>query len=912
MPVNTISAAVHITPTVIKTFYKHYRRKASKYADGKKDEEATDDVLYDEAFNIVKSFIELGTHNTVESLQAFTNTHIVSPPWAAVSPVLIPFKTCNKAADMLVEWFFDLDELRRIVGGEKWWQVRGLDGVEGEWVTEKRFLNDTNTMERVKKKEEELGRSLNDDEVDIMRMDCLERVMFYIHGGAFFWGSINTHRYQILKYARKIEGRVFAVNYRKAPQYPWPCPLQDCLAAYLYLTEPPPTALHSAVSPEKIVIAGDSAGGGLCLSLLTVLRDLGKPLPAGGVLISPWVDLTHSFPSVMENTATDIIPPHGFIHKPSMHWPVDALPRNHDRIIPSESPPPPKPGHADTLLPNANRVAKEALDEDRSNSNIAQKDMLNYDGDAREINESTRTLPEQPDEKEARSWYPKPPKVLMEDPNAVPLELRSQIQLYATNEQLTHPLVSPILQGSLGNLCPLYVITGNNECLRDEIIYLAHRAAYPEEFPPRMEAVKESRRQSDNVEKFKTPTKVHLQVFDGMCHVLTVFTFRPAVKYAYRSIAEFVRHVTDNATSSSPDATFPELRRDNPGLKEGGDTHNTERSLPVPSYISNGLKSLSSPFGTSRKSSSSMLETNKAATKEQIQEHPSLNRLDSSESTKDSSTRERIPDDFPRVVMIRQRVDIHGHVRQMEDKKDISCLKLSANEIGVLREAPARRWLAGQKEWDERFKDVAKKVEKRRKKTKEQYENTLKRARELGLVHAPVPDSASTTTDGSVEQDSGDGRIQKSRRWGPLDLDDEDAPPSAIAARRDTPEALALLKKTLYHTAPRTIKKMPKRKVKDVIKAALDPADDPSAPPRQSVSEQQYSAEVVPIHGLSLWAFIMTYFTKRSSAQAVKGKRKTMSGLRKFKVGFTKHGTRSRSDSMRVERKPSAEDHSTN
>ena len=72
----------------------------------------------------------------------------------------------------------------------------------------------------------------------------------------------------------------------------------------LYLIEPPPDALHEAVAPSKIVLAGDSAGAGLCVSLLTVLRDLGKSLPAGAVLISPWVDLTHSFPSVMENTIT--------------------------------------------------------------------------------------------------------------------------------------------------------------------------------------------------------------------------------------------------------------------------------------------------------------------------------------------------------------------------------------------------------------------------------------------------------------------------------------------------------------------------------------------------------------------------------------------------------------------------------
>ena len=72
----------------------------------------------------------------------------------------------------------------------------------------------------------------------------------------------------------------------------------------LYLIRPPAGALHKAVPHSKIVFAGDSAGGGLCLSVLTILRDLGLPLPAGAVLISPWVDLTHSFPSVMQNFET--------------------------------------------------------------------------------------------------------------------------------------------------------------------------------------------------------------------------------------------------------------------------------------------------------------------------------------------------------------------------------------------------------------------------------------------------------------------------------------------------------------------------------------------------------------------------------------------------------------------------------
>jgi acetyl esterase/lipase len=112
-----------------------------------------------------------------------------------------------------------------------------------------------------------------------------------------------------------------AVNYRLAPQYPFPCAIQDLLAACeklvlpnpsqqvnhvvdLFLIQPPPDAAHRPVKPEHIVIAGDSAGGGISLALLQVIRDAGLPQPAGGVLISPWCDLTHSFPSVKDNTAT--------------------------------------------------------------------------------------------------------------------------------------------------------------------------------------------------------------------------------------------------------------------------------------------------------------------------------------------------------------------------------------------------------------------------------------------------------------------------------------------------------------------------------------------------------------------------------------------------------------------------------
>lgn len=68
--------------------------------------------------------------------------------------------------------------------------------------------------------------------------------------------------------------------------------------------------------------------------------------------------------------------------------------------------------------------------------------------------------------------------------------------------------MSPILQGSLGNLCPLYIIAGDGEALRDEVIYIAHRAAHPDKYPAREGVLREGKRQKENAEKFTKPTKV--------------------------------------------------------------------------------------------------------------------------------------------------------------------------------------------------------------------------------------------------------------------------------------------------------------------------------------------------------------------------------------------------------------------
>jgi hypothetical protein len=213
--------------------------------------------------------------------------------------------------------------------------------------------------------------------------------------------------------------------------------------ADLYLVDPPPSALHKPIDPSKIVFAGDSAGGNLCITVLTILRDMGLPLPAGAVLISPWVDLTHSFPSVMQNTATvtsdmtfqkpslnllqDIIPQYGFLAKPSTLWPIDLQPPEGGRVVPTSSDPPPKPGMPDTLRPNPERL-NESGDKrhDMNQDEMLQAHTPEWEAAAGDDTTLKRS--------ESLQWEPRPPKVRMKDPKATPVELRSQIQLYATTE----------------------------------------------------------------------------------------------------------------------------------------------------------------------------------------------------------------------------------------------------------------------------------------------------------------------------------------------------------------------------------------------------------------------------------------------------------------------------------------------
>ena len=126
------------------------------------------------------------------------------------------------------------------------------------------------------------------------------RVVLYLHGGGYVIGSPRSHRHLAAAIAGAAGASALLLDYRLAPEHPFPAAVEDATAAYRWL-------LDQAIAPEHIVIAGDSAGGGLTVATLLALREARVPLPAGGVCISPWVDLTCSGASYATKAAADPI-----------------------------------------------------------------------------------------------------------------------------------------------------------------------------------------------------------------------------------------------------------------------------------------------------------------------------------------------------------------------------------------------------------------------------------------------------------------------------------------------------------------------------------------------------------------------------------------------------------------------------
>ncbi len=128
------------------------------------------------------------------------------------------------------------------------------------------------------------------------------KLILYIHGGGYVSGSCNDHRGFVAKLAHSIGFNHLLYEYRLAPEYPFPAAVDDSMTVYRYLTE------EKGYKPENIILMGESAGGGLVLSLLLALKQEGISMPAAAVSISPWTDLTCSGESYRTRNRRSLAP----------------------------------------------------------------------------------------------------------------------------------------------------------------------------------------------------------------------------------------------------------------------------------------------------------------------------------------------------------------------------------------------------------------------------------------------------------------------------------------------------------------------------------------------------------------------------------------------------------------------------
>lgn len=577
----------------------------------------------------------------MEELQAFTSQWVPNPHWVRTEDIVISANHIDRAADH-VQAQLGTDGVEA-VGGSHWWQWRQEGNpLEAEWIEMRKHYND---------------RKHNNE-------DC-SRCMLYVHGGAYYFGSVDEHRYQMQRHARKLQARVLAPRYRLAPQYPFPCGLLDCLAAYLYLLTMQP--------PETIILAGDSAGGGMIVSLLVILRDQGIPLPAGAILLSPWVDLTHSFPSVSGWNEMDYVPAHGFLHRPSRAWP---------------------PPNSDELHALENMIEKgvdlKRLNTKELGSEVAKEVGIPVSEETQEAIQGFSIEPAKDHESSAKSAEKTPARyadharnlsILI---NEIAVDIKDQVQIYTTNLLLSHPLVSPVVQPSLGGLPPLLVLVGGGEMLRDEQIFLAHKAANPTAYrPSNLHLSNQGPHAAEQVSRW-LPTNVQLQVWEDLCHVAPTLSFTRPAKYMYRSVAQFgawalaraqqreieILDDDDISVISSAASSGPSSRSTSPNRSHSTQEHShNANSTPPPNHVTN-------PHALSS-------HANNAAP-------TSLGKAGAPLTPFKSH-------------MIRQLVNRHGDIYPLASASTLPACTMAPEEIGVIKAGPVGKWLEAQKRYGRQY-----------------------------------------------------------------------------------------------------------------------------------------------------------------------------------------------------------------
>jgi len=145
-----------------------------------------------------------------------------------------------------------------------------------------------------------------------------EKVFYNLFGGGYIMGNLKSRRIIPYHITRATKLRILAIEYRLAPEHPFPAALEDSIESYKWL-------ISNDVDPKKIIIGGQSAGGGLAVATLLKLQELKLPLPTGGVLMSPWADLTGTGKSLIENQKFEPLINDGLINMAKLYAQKEPL-----------------------------------------------------------------------------------------------------------------------------------------------------------------------------------------------------------------------------------------------------------------------------------------------------------------------------------------------------------------------------------------------------------------------------------------------------------------------------------------------------------------------------------------------------------------------------------------------------------
>lgn len=262
------------------------------------------------------------------------------------------------------------------------------------------------------------------------------------------------------------------------------------------------------------------------------------------------------------------------------------------------------------------------------------------------------------------------------------VEIKDQIQMYTANHMLTHPLVSPVLQPTLGGLPPLLIQTGGGELLRDEQIYLAHKAAQPLAYIPPPSNNQTAEEIEAQVSNYK-PTNVQLQVWDDLCHVCPTLSFTRPAKHMYRSIAQFGAWALARAQKKSID------------ILDDDDVS----------------------FVSTASNSSSEQERIGSKDPDKSNGHPPPQNGSALEKKDEANGRVgRAGDPIPPFEnhMIRQRIDRHGRIYRLAAKEDLPALNMPSIDVGVPKKGPVSKWMKAQSQWNTKFAKQKVKIQKQR------------------------------------------------------------------------------------------------------------------------------------------------------------------------------------------------------